>query len=468
MKGREKRRDPRENPPTNGIVQHDCHLRISACPVRCGHVSCEEQSDGWVMVVVAGRYHQSEILATIVNEYTDWERPVQHPFNIRDETMEALGDALVVAPVVRAADMHASGRKRPHLYVFEYQTRSGDYPQCLRLLLSLPAIDCQSPTLTCPVSDVDVPIPYIGSPFPDPIPKVDSDFDSPVSDVDATVPDIDGPIPFVDAPIADVDSPVSDVDSPVTDIDTPIMTPAKLLVTPAMLRARVLQTVADVPPLHAAFESRRSRGLPATLLCSQSSYHCCEEGNVFRAVLPTSKLATTFVKAALHLGETGSIPSAVAPGFSHVGIVPDDAAGQRIFSGISHFPRRCIPVLLHYHLSSPSSALNKSMLRATHIPPSPYILLLRYLSTSPSEGCGGVVVRLFAFHQSEPGSNASGGRLPGFSRAGIVTGNAAGRRGFPGVLPFPLAACIPALLRVHLDTPSSALINFRGRERALL
>lgn len=29
------------------------------------------------------RYHLNEILATIVNEYTDWERPIQHPINIR-------------------------------------------------------------------------------------------------------------------------------------------------------------------------------------------------------------------------------------------------------------------------------------------------------------------------------------------------------------------------------------------------
>jgi neuroligin len=28
-------------------------------------------------------YHLSEILATVINEYTDWERPVQHPINIR-------------------------------------------------------------------------------------------------------------------------------------------------------------------------------------------------------------------------------------------------------------------------------------------------------------------------------------------------------------------------------------------------
>lgn len=44
-------------------------------------------------------YHLSEILATIVNEYTDWEKPVQHPINIRDETLEALSDAQYVAPV---------------------------------------------------------------------------------------------------------------------------------------------------------------------------------------------------------------------------------------------------------------------------------------------------------------------------------------------------------------------------------
>ncbi|KAJ8888534.1 hypothetical protein PR048_008025 [Dryococelus australis] len=43
--------------------------------------------------------------------------------------------------------------------------------------------------------------------------------------------------------------------------------------------------------------------------------------------------------------------------FSHVGIVPDDAACLRVFSVISHFPpRSCIPALLHTHPASPSSA----------------------------------------------------------------------------------------------------------------
>ncbi|KAJ8872433.1 hypothetical protein PR048_026037 [Dryococelus australis] len=41
---------------------------------------------------------------------------------------------------------------------------------------------------------------------------------------------------------------------------------------------------------------------------------------------------------ASHQGEPGSIPRRTTPGFSHVGIVPDDAAGRRVFSGISRFP----------------------------------------------------------------------------------------------------------------------------------
>ncbi|KAJ8890046.1 hypothetical protein PR048_009552 [Dryococelus australis] len=56
-----------------------------------------------------------------------------------------------------------------------------------------------------------------------------------------------------------------------------------------------------------------------------------------------------------------SIPGGVAPGFSHVGIATDDAAGQRVFSGISRFPRPFIPTLLHHYLVSPSSALKTSV-----------------------------------------------------------------------------------------------------------
>ena len=82
------------------------------------------------------RYHRSEILATILNEYTDWERPVQHPVNLRDETLEALSDAQVVAPVVLTADVHSSTvSNKSFFYVFDYQTKYGDYQQVSRGLL---------------------------------------------------------------------------------------------------------------------------------------------------------------------------------------------------------------------------------------------------------------------------------------------------------------------------------------------
>ncbi|KAJ8876296.1 hypothetical protein PR048_024206 [Dryococelus australis] len=61
-----------------------------------------------------------------------------------------------------------------------------------------------------------------------------------------------------------------------------------------------------------------------------------------------------------HLGEPGSSLDGVAPGFSHMGTVPDNVAGQRVFSWISRFPRPCIPGLLHTHLTSISSTLKAS------------------------------------------------------------------------------------------------------------
>ena len=42
--------------------------------------------------------HRNEILAAAIHEYTDWERPVQHPISVRDETLDALADAQVCRP----------------------------------------------------------------------------------------------------------------------------------------------------------------------------------------------------------------------------------------------------------------------------------------------------------------------------------------------------------------------------------
>ncbi|KAJ8868558.1 hypothetical protein PR048_030096, partial [Dryococelus australis] len=45
---------------------------------------------------------------------------------------------------------------------------------------------------------------------------------------------------------------------------------------------------------------------------------------------------------ASHQGEPGSVPNRVTPRFPQLRIVPDNVADQRVFSGISDFPRPCI------------------------------------------------------------------------------------------------------------------------------
>lgn len=70
--------------------------------------------------------------------YTDWERTSQHPINTRDSAVAALSDAQFVAPLVHTGDMLAPPPAQPgqeksgpkcFFYVFDYQTKDGDYPQ---------------------------------------------------------------------------------------------------------------------------------------------------------------------------------------------------------------------------------------------------------------------------------------------------------------------------------------------------
>lgn len=42
----------------------------------------------------------------MLNEYTDWSRPLQQPVALLDSLLDILGDALVVSPLVRAADLN--------------------------------------------------------------------------------------------------------------------------------------------------------------------------------------------------------------------------------------------------------------------------------------------------------------------------------------------------------------------------
>ncbi|KAJ8874634.1 hypothetical protein PR048_025500 [Dryococelus australis] len=79
--------------------------------------------------------------------------------------------------------------------------------------------------------------------------------------------------------------------------------------------------------------------------------------------LSTLRIETT----CLPTRRTGSIRERVALGFSHVGIAQYDAAGRRVFSGISRFSRHLTPTLLHTHIAALSSALKTSISKENHL-----------------------------------------------------------------------------------------------------
>ncbi|RWS31836.1 neuroligin-2-like protein, partial [Leptotrombidium deliense] len=76
-------------------------------------------------------FHLQEIYLTIGNEYTDWSRSALHPSTIFDSLVDALGDATVVGPLIRAALFHSRRKRNTFLYAFLYATEEGDFPSKL-------------------------------------------------------------------------------------------------------------------------------------------------------------------------------------------------------------------------------------------------------------------------------------------------------------------------------------------------
>jgi neuroligin len=74
-------------------------------------------------------YHQQEIFSIVRNEYTDWERPILHPIPLRDATVEALSDCLVIAPAIQLALTHAKllSAKNTYLLHFSHVARDLDF-----------------------------------------------------------------------------------------------------------------------------------------------------------------------------------------------------------------------------------------------------------------------------------------------------------------------------------------------------
>ncbi|XP_041974133.1 neuroligin-4, X-linked-like [Aricia agestis] len=118
-----------------GVVTSEALWKFSAQDIQNGFEG--ERRDKIIRTYVrnAYTYHLSEIFFTIVNEYTDWERTVQHPINTRDAAVLALSDAQYVAPLVQTGDFLSVSKSsigtgsNTFFYVFDYQTKDGDYPQ---------------------------------------------------------------------------------------------------------------------------------------------------------------------------------------------------------------------------------------------------------------------------------------------------------------------------------------------------
>lgn len=66
-----------------GVVRSEAYFALTADDAQYGIEADRRTKILREFVRNTYTYHQVEILATIINEYTDWERPVQHPANIK-------------------------------------------------------------------------------------------------------------------------------------------------------------------------------------------------------------------------------------------------------------------------------------------------------------------------------------------------------------------------------------------------
>ncbi|XP_065083960.1 neuroligin-1-like [Ochlerotatus camptorhynchus] len=114
-----------------GMTTTESYNDFSASDIQYGLE--EEQRNRLLRTYVrnAFTFHLNEIFSAVRNEYTDWDKPIQHPINIRDSTMEALSDGHTVAPLIKVAYLHARRGAKTYMFHFAYQTKETEYPQRL-------------------------------------------------------------------------------------------------------------------------------------------------------------------------------------------------------------------------------------------------------------------------------------------------------------------------------------------------
>ncbi|CAL8094811.1 unnamed protein product [Orchesella dallaii] len=108
-----------------GLSSFEKMLAFSQADLEYGFEQARRDAILRTLIRNSYRFHLSEILATITNEYTDWENSVQHPVTIRNLTVSAVTDCLSLAPVIAVAE--SSLVNRAFFYVFDHTTKTGLY-----------------------------------------------------------------------------------------------------------------------------------------------------------------------------------------------------------------------------------------------------------------------------------------------------------------------------------------------------
>ncbi|XP_018325861.1 neuroligin-1-like [Agrilus planipennis] len=114
-----------------GTVTTESYNDFSAQDIQYGFEEEERNRVLRTYIRNAYVYHLNEIFSAVRNEYTDWDKPIQHPINIRDSTMEALSDGHTVSPLIKVGYLHARRGAKTYFFHFGYQTKESDYPQRL-------------------------------------------------------------------------------------------------------------------------------------------------------------------------------------------------------------------------------------------------------------------------------------------------------------------------------------------------
>ncbi|VDM62007.1 unnamed protein product [Angiostrongylus costaricensis] len=111
-----------------GFSSNPAHYLLSNEDLKSGLSKERRQKIFRTLVRNLYEYHRSELLAAIINEYTDWENPRDHPKSIRNGVLSVLNDVLFTAPLIETLRMHSADEIRrganTFMFVFGHETRS--------------------------------------------------------------------------------------------------------------------------------------------------------------------------------------------------------------------------------------------------------------------------------------------------------------------------------------------------------